>query len=158
VNDPPSAEFLRRLRPIPTFRDHPATSPVDVEGVDPAGFAVRVAIVGSVEPTLLLFLSSSCLGCRDLWVGTSELRGSLPEGVRVVIVTKGAEHEDAAAIGAVAPPGVITVMSSQAYGDYRVGGPPFLVLVDGHEVRTEGVAWGVAETARTVRDALEASS
>jgi hypothetical protein len=119
---------------------------------------VRIAIVGSAEPTLLLFLSSSCLGCRDLWEGTSELRGSLPDEVRIVIVTKGTEHEDVVAIGALAPPGVITVMSSQAYSDYRVGGPPFLVLADGHEVRTEGVAWGVGETARTVGDALEAPS
>jgi hypothetical protein len=158
VNDPPSAEFLRRLRPIPTYRDHPATSPADVDGVDPAGESVRIAIVGSTEPTLLLFLSASCLGCLDLWEGTAELRDSLPDDVRVVIVAKGPEDEDALAIAALAPIGVMTVMSSQAYRDYRVGGPPFLVVTSGHEVRTEGVAWGVVETARTVRDALEGSS
>ena len=48
-----------------------------------------------------------------------------------MIVAKGPEHEDAGAIGALAPPGTPTVMSSQAYRDYRVGGPPFLVLVTG---------------------------
>jgi hypothetical protein len=157
VNDPPSAEFLRRLRPIPTFRDHPATSPVDIDGVDLTGAPAHVAIVGEAEPALLLFLSAACLGCQDLWDGTEELRRSIPEGVRTVIVAKGPDQEDARAVAAVAPLGVHTVMSSQAYLDYRVGGPPFLVLVTGHEVLTEGVAWGIEETARATRSALEAS-
>jgi hypothetical protein len=158
VNDPPPAEFLRRLRPIPTYRDHPATSPVDVEGADPAGAPAHVSIVGFPEPNLLLFLSATCLGCRDLWEGTDELRRSIPAGVRITIVTKGPEHEDAVSITALAPPGTPTVMSSQAYRDYRVGGPPFLVLVTGNEVLTEGVAWGVEETARATRHALDSSS
>ena len=157
MNDPRSAEFLRRLRPIPTYRDHPATSPVDIEGVDPTGAPARVPIVGNAEPALLLFLSAACLGCRDLWDGTEELRRSIPEGVRIVIVAKGPEQEDAGAIRALAPPGTPTVISSQAYRDYRVGGPPFLVVVTGHEVVTEGVAWGVEETGRATRQGLEAS-
>jgi hypothetical protein len=157
VNDPPPAEILRRLRPIPTYRDHPATSPVDIEGIDLTGTPVHVPILGNAEPVLLLFLSAGCLGCRDLWGGTEELRRSLPEGVRIVIVAKGPEQEDAASIAALAPPDAPTVMSAQAYLDYRVGGPPFLVLVTGHEVLTEGVAWGVEETARVARHALEAS-
>ena len=157
MNDPRSAEFLRRLRPIPTYRDHPATSPVDIEGVDPTGAPVHVPIVGNAEPVLLLFLSAACLGCHDLWDGTEELRRSIPEGVRIVIVAKGPEQEDAGAIRALAPPGTPTVMSSQAYRDYRVGGPPFLVVVTGHEVVTEGVAWGVDETGRATRQGLETS-
>jgi hypothetical protein len=155
VNDPPSAEFLSRLRPIPTYRDHPATSPADIDGVTPAGEAVSVAIVGSSTPILLLFLSSSCLGCLDLWSGTAELRALLPTGLRLVIVTKSPGDEDPAAIAALAPLGTEVVMSSPAYGDYRVGGAPFLAVVAGHEVRTEGVAWGVAETSRATLQALE---
>jgi hypothetical protein len=46
------------------------------------------------------------------------------------------------------------VMSSQAYLDYEVGGPPFYALTLGREVRTEGVAWGVSETAASVLRAL----
>ncbi len=45
-------------------------------------------------------------------------------------------------------------MSSQAYLDYGVGGPPFYALTLGREVRTEGVAWGVSETAASVLSAL----
>lgn len=161
MNEPPSAEFLRRLRPIPTYRDHPATSPVDVEGRDPAGAVVHVPILSSADPALLLFLSAGCLGCLDLWENTAELRRSIPAAVRVVIVTKGPEAEDAAAIATLAPPGlrgVVTVMSTEAYDDYRVGGPPFLVLVTASAVLTEGVAWGIEETARATREALGGSS
>jgi hypothetical protein len=162
VNDPPPAEILRRVRPIPTYRDHPATAPVDIEGVDLKGVPVHVPIVGSAdvgsaEPVLLLFLSADCLGCRDLWDGTEELRRSIPQGVRIVIVARGPEQEDAEAILPLAPPGTPTVRSSQAYRDYRVGGPPFLVLVTASAVLTEGVAWGVEETARATRQALEGS-
>jgi hypothetical protein len=162
VNDPPPAEILRRVRPIPTYRDHPATSPVDIEGVDLTGAPAYVPIVGNAdggnaEPVLLLFLSADCLGCRDLWDGTEELRRSIPQGVRIVIVAKGPEQEDAESILALAPPGTPTVMSSQAYRDYGVGGPPFLVVVTARAVLTEGVAWGVEETARATRQALEGS-
>jgi hypothetical protein len=155
VNDPPSAEFLSRLRPIPTYRDHPATSPADIDGVTPAGEQVSVEIVGLAQPILLLFLSATCLGCQDLWAGTAELRAALPAGLRIVMVAKSPGDEDPAAIAALAPSGTEVVMSSQAYRDYRVGGAPFLVVVAGHEVRTEGVAWGVAETSRATRQALE---
>lgn len=155
MNDPPPAELLRRLRPIPTYRDHPATVVTDIAGVDPRGTSLALDLVGSTEPVLLLFLSAACLGCQDLWEGTDELRRSLPHGVRVVVVTRGPELEDAATIAVLSPPGVEVVMSSQAFSDYRVAGPPFLVVVRGREVRTEGVAWGIAETVRAALSALD---
>jgi hypothetical protein len=154
VNDPSPAEILRRARPIPTYRDHPATSPVDIEGVTPGGDVLTVTVLSSADPVLLLFVSSSCLGCLDLWEGTAALRTSLPEGVRIVLVTKGPEHEDAGAIGALDPGDTPIVMSSQAFRDYRVGGPPFFAVVAGGEVRTEGVAWGIPETVRATGQAL----
>jgi len=158
VTYPTPEEILRRLRPIPTYRDHPATSPRDIAGVDPGGETVTLRIRESAEPVLLLFLSADCLGCRDLWEGTAALARALPDDVRRVIVTRGPEREDAGAIAALAPEDVTTVMSSAAYDDYRVAGAPFLVVVAGNEVRTEGVAWGVAETARATRQALEGRS
>jgi hypothetical protein len=105
-----------------------------------------------------------------------ELRHAFGPGVRVVVVTRGPEQEDASTVArlaasasAVAAPPVSladpgahgsghgaaeVVMSSQAYLDYGVGGPPFYALTLGREVRTEGVAWGVAETAEAVLRAL----
>jgi hypothetical protein len=170
---PASPELLGRLRPIPTYRDHPATTGCDIEGVDPAGARRSVGIVASGEPVFLLFLSSSCQGCRDLWEGMDELRHALGRRVRVVVVTRGPEQEDAALVArlsAATDPGARgsgdvsgdgsgqgpaeVVMSSQAYLDYGVGGPPFYALTLGREVRTEGVAWGVSETAASVLLAL----
>ena len=142
------------MRPIPTYTDHPATSPVDIEGVTPGGDLLHVTIVNSVDPVLLVFVSSSCLGCRDLWEGTAALRASLPEGLQTVLVTKGPEDEDAGAIAALDPGDTPIVMSSRAFRDYRVGGPPFFSVVAAGEVRTEGVAWGIAETVRATRRAL----
>jgi hypothetical protein len=155
VNEPSPAEVLRRATPIPTYRDHPATSPHDVVGVDPRGAARTIEVVGATAPILLLFLSAGCLGCRDLWEGMGEVRAGLPPRVRLAVVTPGPGTEDPSAIAALAPPGTDTVMSAQAFAQYRVAGPPFLVVVDGERVRTEGVAWGIAETLRAARAALE---
>lgn len=155
MNYPTPEEILRRVRPVPTYRDHPATSACDIDGVGPDGSAVAVPICGSDGAFLLLFLSADCHGCRDLWDGTAALGRALPTSVRTVVVTRGPEYEDAAAIAALAPGDVTTVMSSAAFADYRVAGAPFLVLVTGDEVLTEGVAWGVDETARTARHALD---
>ena len=158
MNYPTPEEILRRLRPIPTYRDHPATSPSDIEGVGPDGSAVTLRVMESAGPVLLLFLSADCVGCQDLWQGTAELGRSLHESVRTVIVTRGPEYEDAGRIAVLAPGDVSTVMSSSAYDDYRVGGAPFLVVVKANVVRTEGVAWGIAETVRATLQALEGDS
>jgi hypothetical protein len=154
VNDPPPAEILGRLRPIPTYRDHPATTACDIAGVSLSGMPSSLKVVGSAVPLLLLFLSSECQGCRDLWEGIEQLGTSIPDGVRVVVLTHGPEREDAQVVTTLAPTGTEVVMSSQAYADYRVAGPPFLVVVAGDVVRTEGVAWGIHETAQAVRAAL----
>ena len=167
------SEVLRRARPIPTYRDHPATFGHDLVGVDPSGAPCSVGMADGDEPVCVLFLSSSCQGCRDFWEGAGVLRRELGAGVRVVVVTRGPEAEDATAVAALAAPGALgpghvgagpgeggvreateVVMSSQAYLDYGVSGPPFYALTVGTEVRTEGVAWGVGETAEAVRQAL----
>jgi len=156
VNEPPPAELLRRLTPIPTYRDHPATTPHDVAGVDPGGAPVRLAILERADPMLLLFLSSSCQGCLDLWHGLDQLRDALPPALDLAVVTRGTDHEDAAVIAELgrSEGAFPVVMSAAAYADYRVAGPPFLVVVDGTQVRTEGVAWGIAETTRATLAAL----
>jgi hypothetical protein len=156
VNDPPPAEILGRLRPIPTFRDHPSTVARDIYGVDAGGVPSSFGVVDSKEPFLLLFLSTDCLGCRDLWEGTEILRDSLPAGLRIVVVTRGPEREDADDVARLSSSGTEVVMSSEAFVDYRVGGPPFLAVVADGAVQTEGVAWGIGETVRATRAALHA--
>ncbi len=155
MTDPPR-ELLGGLRPIPTYRDHPAATPRDVEGIDPAGTPRLVPVATSTEPVLVLFLSSGCAGCRDLWEGTAELRRALPAHVRLLIVTPDEGPEDRGAVARLAPADTDVVMSSRAYVDFKVAGPPFLSLVEEGQVCTEAVAWGVAETARAALAALHA--
>lgn len=155
----PPADILRRLRPIPTYSGHPTTKPHDVAGVDPSGAVCSIDVLGSSAPVLLLFVSAGCTGCQDLWDGLDHLQAALGDRCRLALVTKGPGDEDPARIAALAGTaperlGVPVVMSTPAYRDYRVVGPPFLVLTDACEVRTEGVAWGVAETLRAARAAL----
>ena len=158
----PPAEILRRLRPIPTYTDHPATTPHDVVGVTPDGSACRIDVVEAAAPVLLLFLSAACLGCRDLWEGMHELHAGLAGAARLVVVTRspGEESpEEIAALAGDAPltEGIDLVMSTQAHRDYRVAGPPFLSLAAADRVRTESVAWGVEQTLETARRALRTS-
>ncbi len=145
----PPAEILRRLRPIPTTVGPPATRPHDVRGVRPDGTPCRVEVMEAAAPVVLLFLSAACLGCRDLWEGLPALEVGLGGAARLAAVTRRPGEEDAPGIEALvsgAPTGVEVVMSSQAFGDYRVSGPPFLVVVTSRAVLTESVAWGVEQT------------
>jgi hypothetical protein len=158
VTEPP-AEILRRLRPIPTYTDHPTTTPHDVVGVTPDDVPCRIDVLEATTPVLLLFLSADCLGCRDLWEGLATLHTGLGGAARLVVVTRSPGEESAEAIAALAgeaprTPGVELVMSTPAYRDYRVGGPPFLTVVAPDGVRTESVAWGMEQTLRTALEAL----
>jgi hypothetical protein len=160
VSEPP-AEILRRLRPIPTYADHPTTRPHDIAGVDPGGSACTLEVVEATAPVLLLFLSAGCLGCRDLWEGLGELHAGLGGRCRLAVVTKSPGDEDPGAIAtltgaAPAEFGIAVVMSTTAYREYRVGGPPFLVVAGGGSVLTEGVAWGIDQTLHSALDALDA--
>jgi hypothetical protein len=181
VKEPP-AEILRRLRPIPTSVGPPRTRPRDIVGVTPHEVPCRVEVMEAAAPVLLLFLSAACLGCQDLWEGLGQLRAGLGAAARLAVVTRspgsapddtraidldaaardagtGGKCEDAAAVARLAdraPADVAVVMSTEAFGHYRVAGPPFLVVVDAASVRTESVAWGVEQTLRLAERALAA--
>ena len=160
MSEPP-ADILRRLKPIPTYTGHPTTTPHDIAGVAPDGTPCRIDVVEAAAPALLLFLSAACLGCRDLWEGLRALRAGLAGAARLVVVARSPGEESPEAITALAGgaplvAGIDLVMSSAAYRDYRVSGPPFLTVVAADGVRTEGVAWGVEQTVQTALQALHA--
>ena len=151
MNEPP-AEILRRLRPIPTYSGQPATRPHDVVGVGLDGVSCTIFLAEATAPLLLLFLAADCDGCRDLWAGLAALESGLEGRARLVVLVRGAGHEDSAMVAALAGaapdrPGIDVVMSATAFDDYRAAAP-FFVVVDSHSVRTEGVAWGLNETLR----------
>ena len=155
----PPAEILSRLRPIPTTAGPPTTPPQDVVGVAPDGAPCRIPVVEAAVPVLLLFLSAGCLGCRDLWEGLPDLHDGLAGAARLAVVTRDPGTEDPTAIAALTagvPPelGISVVMSSPAFGHYRVVGPPFLAVAAADAVRTESVAWGLDQTLRIALAAL----
>lgn len=144
---------LRRLVSVPTHRDHPSTRPAPVRGVDPSGGPVTFDPVGRGEWALLLFLSTTCDGCAEVWTAAARDRGQGLEVDSVVIVTAAPRREDSDLVRQRAQDGVRTIMSDEAWTAYRVHGPPFFVLVDGvgAVVATEGVVVSVDDVIEHVR-------
>lgn len=154
------AEILRRLGPEgsgpPRLPEPPAGARTngaapELAGVTPTGDAVKLAF--GAAPTLVAFLSSGCTGCAAFWetLGEHHLR-HVPE---IVIVTRGPDREQRAKIRSLAPSGVPVLMSSEAWEDYAVPGSPYFVLVEGSEIRGEGVATTWDALASLVGDAVE---
>jgi hypothetical protein len=164
--------------PVPTYRDRPATVATDPIGTDLEGVPCRVPVVATGWWSLVVFLSSGCHGCRDLWQALEDpVRSGLVGDESVVVVTRDAEEEDVDALRGLARGPVPVVMSTATWSAYCVQGPPFFSLVDGRvatqragpeavqgsegepmapgplRVVTEGVAWGVAQVAADVRRA-----
>jgi hypothetical protein len=88
--------------------------------------------------TLLAFLSSTCLTCREFWDAFREPSMRAPHDARVVAVTRGAEAESPATVRQLASPYVHTIMSTAAWEAYRVPGAPYFVLIDGPSERVVG--------------------
>jgi hypothetical protein len=121
---------------------------VDLVGVTPMGDDALVAVAGVEHGTLLAFLSSSCATCGRFWDALRTPRGvRLPQGVRLVVVTKGPEEESPAALGALVRDEVEVVMSTDAWRHYEVPGSPYFVYVHGpsSSVGGRGTALGWPE-------------
>lgn len=140
------AEILRSLHDLGVSLD-PAAAPVsglrppvrpardgnahDIRGEDPSGASQHIAVADVGHATLLAFLSSTCLTCREFWDAFREPTLRTPAGARVVAVTRGVEAESPSALQRLASPYVHTVMSTEAWQAYAVPGAPYFVLVDG---------------------------
>ncbi len=136
----------------------------DITGMKADGSAAVVGIVGADHPTLLAFLSTSCSSCHRFWEAFADPNLKLPHpDLRLVIVTKGPEAESESEVRRLGPPGVATVMSSDAYEAYGVPVSPFFVMVDGPTGRTIGegasATWGQLQSLlrQAVADATSAS-
>ena len=79
----------------------------------------------------------------------------MPGGARLLVVTKGSEAESPATIRKLAPAGVHTVLSTEAWRDYHIPVAPYFVLVDGVNGTVTGE--GAAATWDQVRDLMEQS-
>ncbi|HET6866232.1 MAG TPA: hypothetical protein VFH80_09920 [Solirubrobacteraceae bacterium] len=154
------AEILRRLGPegaeVQRLPEPPAgarreISAPEIAGVTPTGDAIKLSLNGA--PTLLAFLSSGCTSCVGFWGTLGEHR--LPDGLEPLIVTHGPDREQRSKLRSIAPAAVPVVMSSEAWEDYAVPGSPYFVLVEGGEVRGEGVATTWDALTSLVGDAVE---
>lgn len=116
----------------------------DIAGLGPGGTeAVAVRITGVEHDTIVAFLSTGCLTCQKFWDAFRKPRKlGLPPGTRLVVVTKGPDQESASAVAKLAPHGIPTVMSNDAYLDYDVPGSPYFVQVHGPTGRVRGEGTG----------------
>lgn len=151
----PGRPDIRTTPGVPTPRDV-ETPAHDVAGMTPEGGAKAIGVVGSPTTTLLAFLSSGCGTCMDFWRAFAEGEATDVLGpTRLVVVTKGPDEESQAAVQSLAPRGITTVMSSEAYTDYRVPVSPYFILVDGAEGRIigEGAAATWAQVSHLLQQA-----
>jgi hypothetical protein len=127
------------------------TLATEIAGVDPGGAPVTFSVAGVEHRTLLAFLSSTCLTCRGFWQAFADRRLAVPGNARLLVVTKGSEAESPATLRKLAPRGVHTVLSTQAWQDFRIPVAPYFVLVDGNG---NVVGEGAAATWDQVRDLM----
>jgi hypothetical protein len=141
--------------PRPRARRSPIAS-FDISGESPNGDAVSVSVIGADRLTLVAFLSSTCLSCRGFWTAFADPQLRVPGGARLVAVTKGSEAESPSALRKLAPPGVITVQSTDAWTAYGVPVAPYFVLVDGTagDVVGEGAATTWEQVANLMDNAM----
>jgi len=127
----------------PPRGDGPLGAAADLSGSLPRGGAARVAVVGVDHPTLIAFLSTGCGTCGTFWDALNEGVTRLPDpSTRIVVVTNGPDAESPAAVADLAPPGVVTIMSNDAWDDYGVPVSPFFALVDGPSGKVIGEGSG----------------
>jgi hypothetical protein len=105
---------------------------------------------------LLAFLSSGCQTCAGFWeaFGDPDRRNIDGFGAELVIVAKGPENESLASIRALAPNGVRTLKTNEAWLDYNVPASPYFILVDGGRVVGEGAAATWEQVVNLLRQAM----
>jgi hypothetical protein len=120
---------------LPATASGPA--PAHVSGTTPDGELVSLELHGRREPTLLAFLTTGCVTCLTFW--ESLATEALP-GFRVVVLTRGQDAESPAAVAELAPKGVTTLLSTEAWEDFGVPGAPYFIHVEDGRMVGEGVA------------------
>jgi len=126
---------------------------VDIRGVNLELHPLTLAVKGG-RGTLLGFLSTGCLTCVRFWEAFSDPQDGLelPDGTRLILVTKDAAEERVAKLRELAPSTYPVIMSSQAWTDYDVPGAPYFVWIDGPTATVRGV--GAADKVEGVLNLL----
>lgn len=144
---------LRTLPEVPGYRGDGGPL-VDIAGATPKGSSVAIGIEGARHATLLAFLSSSCTTCAAFWEAFAA-DPLLPGGARLVVITQGPQNESASKVASLAPAGATTVMSNEAWEDYKVPGSPYFVLAGpGGQLLGEGSALAWTQVEELIERAL----
>jgi hypothetical protein len=146
---------LRHLVEVPNYLGSRPVTAQPIRGATVSGAPVVHELAEGL--TLLMFLSTSCDGCQELWEAFGDAgHQGFPATLSRLVVTRRSTED----LGKVAGRGgsATVVMSDEAWSDYAVHSGPFFVLVDGAESRvlTEGVAWSVEQITAAVAAALSA--
>ncbi|MGH9007989.1 MAG: hypothetical protein ACRDV6_09820 [Acidimicrobiales bacterium] len=144
----PQRPDLKDLVEVPRFLGATKRSVHPLSGVGPTGASIVLGL--ETGWTVLLFLSSSCDGCHELWdlARTGVLPGVKTRPAVVAVAKETSESPlQVAALG-----GDGTLLSDRAWSDYQIHSGPFFVVVDGpgRRIATEGVAWSVAQITAAV--------
>jgi hypothetical protein len=160
------AEILRRLEPHEHDRERAdglpdppsrgeALSASDIAGTTLAGDPVQIGVTGA-RSSLIAFMTSGCKTCKGFWDAFREGDAELPDGIRLVLVTKDRSHESPTKLRGLAPRDVPLVMSSAAWEAYEVPVAPYFVYVDGStaKVHGEGAASSWEQVVSLLTDAV----
>lgn len=133
-----------------------AVAAPDIAGADLDGMGVQVGMAPGAPSTLVAFLTSGCMTCMEFWRQFSEAPPEVPDGGRLVIVTKDSSHESPTKLRRLAPADVPVVLSTDAWERYEVPAAPYFVWVDGAsgEIHGEGAASAWEQVASLLGDAL----
>lgn len=143
----PRRPDLRNLIEVPRYLGQRPHQVRPITGQSPAGEPV---IHRLADPwTLIMFLSTTCDGCQELWHDFAEPEHSvLPSDLARLVVTRAGEEPSAILSRAKE---AAVVLSDEAWPDYGVHSGPFFVLVEGgRRVATEGVAWSLEQIASAI--------
>lgn len=130
--------------PAPVRLADPTTRNRPLRGVTLTGEQVVFALGGVEHDTLLVFLSSGCLTCRDFWDTFSGEGVTLPAGTRMVIVTKDLDDESPSELHRLAPTSIEVVCSSATWSDFEVPGSPYVIAIEGTTGRIQGEGTGMS--------------
>ncbi len=122
----PIGDAAPRVRPRPADPVMART----ISGVTPDGAAASISLDQGRGYTLLAFLSTGCTTCQPFWKGMAEQKPLPLPGIRTVVVTAGPDRESPAAVGALATAAATTIMSSEAWDNFRVPATPYFQLID----------------------------
>jgi hypothetical protein len=101
--------------------------PATVSGQTLEGDVLALSLLG--QDTMVAFLSSGCTTCQEFWKAFRS-GPELPQGARLVVVTKGPDEESPSALQERRPADVPLLMSDETWEAFGVPGSPYFAYVD----------------------------